>query len=153
MTTAQSIAQKLTENEILYLYIAEEVWEMGEIWADAEISDIEDTGGTFDTARGNTLVLDYEERAPFDPEHVQHVIDVWEEYVESEEDLRTIDLVDRLLFPGAIHSDFQNVIVHVTGETGSYEEIWQPRSDDEVSVSDILEAGGGYELARERFQD
>lgn len=152
MTTAQSIAQKLTENELLYLYIAEEVWEMGEIWADAEISDIEDTGGTFDTARGNALVLDYEERAPFDPEHVQHVINAWKECIGSEEDLRTTDLVDRLLFPGAMHSDFENVIVHVTGETGSYEEIWQPRRDDEVAVSDILEAGNVYELAEEKFQ-
>ena len=143
---------KLTENELLYLYIVEEVWAMSTLWDEAGISDIKDTGGTFDTARGNTLVLDYEEHAPFDPEHVQHVID-WKEYVESEEDLRTTDLVDKLLFPGAMYSDFENVVVHVTGETGSCEEIWQPRRDDEVAVSDILEAGGGYELARQRFQD
>ena len=122
MATAQSIAQKLTENELLYLYIVEEVWAMSTLWDEAEISDIEDTGGTFDIARGNTLVLDYEEHAPFDPEHVQHVIDVWKEYVESEEHLRTTGRIDRLLFPGAMHSNFQNVVVHVTGETG-YEQL------------------------------
>ena len=152
MTTAQTIAQKLNENELLYLYIAEKVWAMSALWDEAEISDIEETGGTFDTARGNELVLDYEERGPFEPEHVQHTIDVWKEYVVSEEDLSTPELVDRLLFPGALHSDFQNVVVHVIGETGSYEEIWQPRSDDEVSVSDILEAGNIYDLASQKFQ-
>ena len=38
---------------------------MSEIWDEAEISDIEDTGGTFDPAK-NTLVLDYEDVMPFD---------------------------------------------------------------------------------------
>ena len=65
MSTPQRIAEQLTENELLYLYIAHEIWAMSEIWDEAEISDIEDTGGTFDPAK-NTLVLDYEDVMPFD---------------------------------------------------------------------------------------
>lgn len=139
MATAQQLANQLTENELLYLYIANEIWAMGEVWDDAEISDIEDTGGTFDSSK-NELILDYEEVRPFDQEHVQNVINVWIEYIKSEEHLPATKLIDKLLFPGAMHTDFQNVVVHVKGETGSDDELWKPRSDDEVSVAEILEA-------------
>lgn len=150
MATAQQLANQLTENELLYLYIANEIWAMSEVWDDAEISDIEDTGGTFDSSK-NELILDYEEVRPFDQEHVQNVIDAWKEYVAAEENLPTTGIIDKLLFPGAMHTDFQNVVVHVTGETGSYEDLWKPRGDDEVSVMAILEAGGVDRIAQEKF--
>lgn len=104
MPTAQQLANQLTENELIYLYIANEIWTMSEIWDDSEISDIEDTGGTFDPSK-NELILDYEEVRPFDQEHVQNVIDSWKEYVEAEENLSTTKLIDKILFPGAMHTD------------------------------------------------
>lgn len=150
MATAQQLANQLTENELLYLYIANEIWAMSEVWDDTEISDIEDTGGTFDSSK-NELILDYEEVRPFDQEHVQNVIDAWKEYVEAEENLSTTKLIDKILFPGAMHTDFQNVVVHVTGETGSHENLWAPRNEDEVSVESILEAAEIGGIVRKRF--
>lgn len=151
MTTAQQIANQLTENELLYLYIANEIWAMSEIWEDSEISDIKDTGGSFNPTRGNSLILDYDNNGPFNQEHVQNVIDAWQEHVDSEEDLPTTDIIDKLLFPGAMHTDFQNVVVHVTGLTGSDADIWKPRSDDEVSIESILEAAEIGGIIQKRF--
>lgn len=135
----QRIAEQLTEDELLYLYIAHEIWAMSDIWDEAEISDIEDTGGTFDPAK-NTLVLDYEDELPFDQDHVDNVIRNWKTYIESGETLPATKLIDKIVYPGATLTDFQNVVVHVTGETGSVEEIWKPRSENNVSVESILEA-------------
>lgn len=151
MSTPQRIAEQLTENELLYLYIAHEIWALSEIWDEAEISDIEDTGGTFDPAK-NTLVLDYEDVMPFDQDHVSNVISNWENYIESGETLPATKLIDKIIYPGAIPTDFQNVAVHVTGETGSIEEMWKPRSEDNVSIESILEAGHVRERLNKQFR-
>lgn len=150
MATAQQIANQLTEDELLYLYIANEIWAMSEVWDNSEISDIEDTGGTFDPGK-NTLILDYSNDGPFDKDHVEDTISRWKEYVEGGEDLPATRLIDDILFTGAMHTDFQNVVVHVTGETGSHESFWSPRSEDEISVESILEASDINRIVQESF--
>lgn len=138
MSQAQNIANTLTENELKYLSIADAIWQSGS-WEDSQISDIEDTGGTFNPGE-NQLFFDYVDRGPFDSEHVQEVIRRWDSITEENDSISGVKLIDKILFEGAMPDHFQNVEIRVSKDTGSTDPVWQPRDNNAVEVFDIIKA-------------
>ena len=146
---AQEIARKLTNEQIIYLYIAHDVWNMSDIFEMEDIQDIEDTEGTF--TNENTLHMDYVDNE-FDNEHVINTINAWKTFYDEEgflidDDTTALDILDGILFPGAMHSDFQNVKITVSGDTGSY--AWETRSESAVDILDILEHANAEQIVKE----
>ena len=71
---AKQIADTLTNEQIVYLHIASDIWGASEAMSNVYIEDIEATGGVFDD--DNTLGLVYVD-GEFDNAHVNEVISKW----------------------------------------------------------------------------
>lgn len=140
MTTAQEIANKLNHNEIAYLYIAQEIFLMSDIWEAQIIKDIESTGGKF--SDDNYIYLDFDINAQFDQDGVEEVVFHWKKMMEkmndSDELITATEMIDNILFNGANITDFHGVVLRTGEETGSYE--YKVHGDGDVEVVDVLEA-------------
>ena len=133
------IVSKLTDEQIVYLYIVDEIWGSSEAIEFPYIEDIEETGGVFDD--DNTLTVDYVD-GEFDDDHVHEVVSKWknlhDEYGEMVEYMPPLKVLDEVLSDTALIEDFQNVVVTVMHDTGSSEDIWKVRDKDSVEVCSIL---------------
>lgn len=152
MSTAAQIARKLDTNQIIYLFIANSLWERTDVFVDESIEDIEDTGGEFDGA--NWFALDYVDGA-FNDEHVAEVITAWKHLHDDGvyEDCSTLDVLDSLFGGFATIESFQNVVIHVAQETGSYADNWNPRTANDVEIAAILEAAGARDIVENYLND
>lgn len=45
--------------------------------------------------------------------------------------------------------NFQNAVIHVAKDTGSYADCWNPRSDTDVEIIDILHAAGAQMIVND----
>lgn len=140
MTTAQEIANRLNHNEIAYLYSAQEIFLMSDIWEDQIIEDIEATGGKF--SDDNFIYLDFDLNAHFDQDGVEEVVSHWRKMVEKMNDsddlITATEMIDNILFNGASITDFHGVVFRTDKETGSYD--YEVHGEDDVEVLDVLEA-------------
>lgn len=135
----KQIVDKLTDEQIVYLYIVNEIWGGSEAMEFSYIADIEETGGIFDD--NNTLTLDYID-GEFDNNHVHDVISKWKDLHDEDgemiEDMSSLQVLDEVLSDTALIEDFQNVVVTVMHDTGSSEDIWKARDKDSIEVIDII---------------
>lgn len=140
MTAAQEIANKLNHNEIAYLYAAQEIFLMSDIWEAQIIEDIEATGGKF--SDDNFIYLDFDLNAHFDQDGVEEVVSHWRKMVEKMNDsddlITATEMIDNILFNGASITDFHGVVFRTDKETGSYD--YEVHGEDDVEVLDVLEA-------------
>lgn len=140
MTTAQEVANRLNRNEIAYLYAAQEIFLMSDIWEDQIIEDIEATGGKF--SDDNFIYLDFDLNAHFDQDGVEEVVSHWRKMVEKMNDsddlITATEMIDNILFNGASITDFHGVVFRTDKETGSYD--YEVHGEDDVEVLDVLEA-------------
>ena len=147
---AEKIANNLTNEQIIYLFIANELWDMTEIFVEESIEDIEDTCGEF--SDDNWFALDYVNNA-FDNDHVNEVITAWkalhDEDGEYQDEYSTLEILDMLLGENSSVEYFQNIVIHVAKETGSYADCWNPRSDTDVEIIDILNAAGSQMIVND----
>lgn len=152
MSTAAQIARKLNTNQIIYLFIANSLWERTDVFVEESIEDIEDTGGEFDG--GNWFALDYID-GDFNDEHVAEVITAWKHLHDDGvyEDCSTLDVLDSLFGGFATIESFQNVVIHVAQETGSYTDSWNPRTANDVEIAAILEAAGARDIVENYLND
>lgn len=152
MSTAAQIARKLNTNQIIYLFIANSLWSGTDVFVDESIEDIEDTGGEFDG--DNWFALDYIDGS-FNNEHVAEVITAWKHLHDDGvyEDCSTLDVLDSLFGGFATIESFQNVVIHVAQETGSYADSWNPRTANDVEIAAILEAAGARDIVENYLND
>lgn len=147
-TKAQRIAASLTEEQIIYLYIANDLWDGTDVFCDSVIEDVKETGGEFTS--DNWVALDYCEQE-FDNEHVANVINTWKSLHDDDGELRSeynsLDVLDELMGEMSMLDNFYCVTFNVAGETGSSE--WPARSDDEVEILEILQHVNAHEIAQE----
>lgn len=140
MTAAQEIANKLNHNEIAYLYAAQEIFLMSDIWEAQIVEDIEATGGKF--SDDNYIYLDFDINAQFDQDGVEEVVSQWKKMMDelnnSDDIITATDMIDNILFNGANITDFHGVVFRTDKETGSYD--YEVHGEDDVEVIDVLEA-------------
>ena len=136
---AAEIATQLTNDQIVYLYIAESIWSSTDAFAEDIIVDVEDSGGVFNPAF-NSISLDFSGQR-FNNLAVEDTVDLWHglvdyggEYLRG--DMSNLEVLDHILFNGATIESFQNVEVNIIGSTGSY--AYPSRNEDKVSIQDIL---------------
>ena len=148
MTTAQEIANKLNHNEIAYLYAAQEIFLMSDIWEAQIIQDIEATGGKF--SDDNYIYLDFDINAQFDQDGVEEVVLQWKKMMEimneSDDIITATDMIDNILFSGASITDFHGVVFRTEKDTGSYD--YEVHGEDDVEVVDVLEAVDYVEITQ-----
>lgn len=148
MTTAQEIANKLNHNEIAYLYAAQEIFLMSDIWEAQIIEDIEATGGKFSDC--NYIYLDFDVNAQFDQGGVEEVVSQWKKMMDklnnSDDIITATDMIDNILFNGASITDFHGIVFRTEEDTGSYE--YEVRGEDDVEVIDVLEAVDYVEITQ-----
>lgn len=145
--TAQQIAESLTKEQIVYLYIADSLWGGTDVFAEDVIEDVKDTGGEFGS--NNWVSLDYCE-GDFDNKHVVDVINTWRslcyEY-DTDYGHSSLEVLDTLMGEGSALDNFTCVTFNVAGETGSY--AWTPRSDDSIEIIEILNEAHTEDIVRE----
>lgn len=148
MTIAQEIANKLSHNEIAYLYAAQEIFLMSDIWEDQIIEDIEATGGKF--SDGNYIYLDFDINAQFDQDGVEEVVLQWKKMMDklnnSDDIITATDMIDNIPFNGASITDFHGVVFRTEKDTGSYD--YEVHGEDDVEVIDVLEAVDYVEITQ-----
>ena len=136
---AKQIANTLSNEQIVYLHIANDIWGSSVAMESPYIEDIEATGGVFDD--DNTLGLVYVD-GEFDNAHVNEVISKWKNLHDNDgemiEDMSTLQVLDEVLSDTALIDDFQNVQVTVYKDTGSSEDMWKAQDKDSVEIIDIL---------------
>ena len=135
---AKTIALSLTNDQAVYLHIAQKLWEESDIFAEDIIADIEDTEGQYSVF--NELSLDFSEQ-PFNDIQVEDTIDLWYQLVDHEgeyvdSNISSLDVLDHILGTDTSIESFYNVEVNVVGATGSY--AYPARSDKKVKIQDIL---------------
>lgn len=140
MATTQEIANKLNHNEIAYLYIAQEIFLMSDIWEDQIIEDIEATGGKF--SDDNFIYLDFDVNAQFDQDGVEEVVFHWKKMMDklnnSDDIITATEMIDNILFNGASITDFHGVVFRTEKDTGSYD--YEVHGEGDVEVVDVLES-------------
>lgn len=140
MSTAQEIANKLSHNEIAYLYAAQEIFLMSDIWEAQIIEDIEATGGKF--SDDNYIYLDFDVNAQFDQGGVEEVVLQWKKMMEkmnhSDDIITATDMIDNILFNGASITDFHGIVFRTEKDTGSYD--YEVHGEDDVEVIDVLKS-------------
>lgn len=140
MTSAQEITNKLNHNEIAYLYIAQEIFLMSDIWEDQIMEDIEATGGEF--SDDNFIYLDFDINAQFDQDGVEEAVSHWKKMMEkmnySDDLITATEMIDNILFNGASITDFHGVVFRTDKETGSCN--YEVHGEDDVEVVDVLES-------------
>ena len=148
MATAQEIANKLNHNEIAYLYAAQEIFLMSDIWEDQIVEDIEATGGKF--SDDNYIYLDFDVNAQFDQDGVEEVVLQWKKMMEklndSDDIITATDMIDNILFNGASITDFHGVVFRTEKDTGSYD--YEVHGEDDVEVVDVLESVDYVEITQ-----
>lgn len=136
---AKQIADTLTNEQIVYLHIASDIWGASEAMSNVYIEDIEATGGVFDD--DNTLGLVYVD-GEFDNAHVNEVISKWKNLHDNDgemiEHMSALQVLNEVLSDTALIDDFQNVKVTVYKDTGSSEDMWKAQDKDSVEIIDIL---------------
>lgn len=149
MTIAQEIANKLNHNEIAYLYAAQEIFLMSDIWEDQIVEDIEATGGKF--SDDNYIYLDFDVNAQFDQNGVEEVVSQWKKMMEkmndSDDIITATDMIDNILFNGASITDFHGVVFRTEKDTGSYD--YEVHGEDDVELMDILDECNAQDIAQE----
>lgn len=145
---AHKIATKLTKEQIIYLHIANELWDGSDIFCDSIIDDVQDTDGEFGS--DNWVALDYIKQE-FDNDHVAKVIATWKTLHDEDGDIdpcySSLDVMDMLMGDFAMLDNFYCVNYNVAGETGSY--AWNPRGEDEVEIIEILQAANSQKIVNE----
>lgn len=148
MTAAQEIANKLNRNEIAYLYIAQEIFLMSDIWEAQIIEDIEATGGKF--SDDNYIYLDFDVNTQFDQDGVEEVVLQWKKMMEkmndSDDIITATEMIDNILFNGASITDFHGVVFRTEKDTGSYD--YEVHGEDDVEVMDVLESVNYVEITQ-----
>lgn len=136
---AKQIANTLSNEQIVYLHIANEIWGASVAMESPYIEDIEATGGVFND--DNTLGLVYVD-GEFDDDHVHDVVTKWKNLHDNDgemiEHMSSLKILDAVLSDTALIDDFQNVQVTVYKDTGSSEDMWKAQDKDSVEVIDIL---------------
>ena len=148
MTAAQEIANKLNHNEIAYLYAAQEIFLMSDIWEAQIVEDIEATGGKF--SDDNYIYLDFDVNTQFDQDGVEEVVLQWKKMMEkmndSDDIITATEMIDNILFNGASITDFHGVVFRTEKDTGSYD--YEVHGEDDVEVMDVLESVNYVEITQ-----
>ena len=143
MTTASEIAGKLSDEEIVYLYIVNEFFCMHPDWTEQIKEDIKATGGEF--TDGNSIYLDFDVNAQLDPQVVKKVIEQWEDVLRkiegygemiAEQVVTFVDEIDEDSSFGARFDDFPGVVFRTEKDTGSHK--YEVHGEDDAEVFYIL---------------
>ena len=143
MTTASEIAGKLSDEEIVYLYIVNEFFCMHPDWTEQIIEDIKATGGEF--TDGNSIYLDFDVNAQLDPQVVKKVIEQWEDVLRkiegygemiAEQVITFVDEIDEDSPFGARFDYFPGVVFRTKKDTGSHK--YEVHGEDDAEVFYIL---------------
>lgn len=139
------IAEKLSDEEIVYLHIVNEFDCMHPDWTDQIKEDIEATGGEF--TDDNSIYLDFDVNTQLDPQVVKDVIEQWEDVLRKIEGYGEIVAEQVVTFVFEIDEDspfgarfdyFPGVVFRTKKDTGSHK--YEVHSEDDAQVLDILGA-------------
>lgn len=143
MTTAYEIAEKLSDEEIVYLHIVNEFFCMHPDWTEQIKEDIKATGGEF--TDGNSIYLDFDVNTQLDPQVVKDVIEQWEDVLRkiegygemiAEQVVTFVFEIDEDSSFGARFDDFPGVVFRTGKETGSHK--YEVHDEDDAEVFYIL---------------
>lgn len=143
MTSAYEIAEKLSDEEIVYLHIVNEFFCMHPDWTDQIKEDIKATGGEF--TDGNSIYLDFDVNTQLDPQVVKDVIEQWEDVLRkiegygeivAEQVVTFVFEIDEDSSFGARFDDFPGVVFRTEKETGSHK--YEVHDEDDAEVFYIL---------------
>lgn len=139
------IAEKLSDEEIVYLHIVNEFDCMHPDWTEQIKEDIKATGGEF--TDDNSIYLDFDVNTQLDPQVVKDVIEQWEDVLRKIEGYGEIVAEQVVTFVFEIDEDspfgarfdyFPGVVFRTKKDTGSHK--YEVHSEDDARVLDILGA-------------
>lgn len=139
------IAEKLSDEEIVYLHIVNEFDCMHPDWTDQIKEDIKATGGEF--TDDNSIYLDFDVNTQLDPQVVKDVIEQWEDVLRKIEGYGEIVAEQVVTFVFEIDEDssfgarfdyFPGVVFRTKKDTGSHK--YEVHNEDDARVLDILGA-------------